>query len=224
MPTHRPPYGWHPTLLYIVNTNTTSTNSQLKALKLHEHRTKCFYCSHHDNPGQTPLSSTPRQSITLWCIMALHQSTAVNDPTCRCHQSTKLKHIPQSMISPPSWVESRGVQYVMQFLSRREWAFPVFCSPSLHDFFRYVKSLSSWKPSFVSCDTCWNQLHISFLGLSSTLICDVCFTSICFHGGQWHQYSNCLSYLNASLAHSFPAAWEPSTRHSTRITLRQKQG
>ena len=107
------------------------------------------------------------------------KSKAQNSSTYDFNQST----------SPSSWTGSRGVQHVMQFLSRREWAFPDFCNPSLYDFFRYVKSLSSWKPSLV------NLLQASFLASSSSLISDACSSSTGFHGGQWHHYLNCLTYL-----------------------------
>ena len=60
-----------------------------------KHRTGCFYRSQQDNLGRTPLSSTPREFITLWCIMAMHQLTTVNDPTSCRHQ----KHISQTHIT-----------------------------------------------------------------------------------------------------------------------------
>ena len=72
-------------MLLIINTNMTSTDSQLMNWN-HQHRTKRFYCSHQDKPNQTPLSSIPRQSVILWRIMAVHQSTAVKDPPRPRHQ------------------------------------------------------------------------------------------------------------------------------------------
>ena len=40
-----------------------------------------------------------------------------------------------------------------------------------------------------------NRLQTLFLALSYTLICDICISSVCFHGGQWRHIEKRLSYL-----------------------------
>jgi hypothetical protein len=166
----------------------TATDTQLNALK-------------SPTLDQTLLSFTPRQpelnasivrTQTIRHIVAHHGSAPIN----RCEWSTvpppsktqnSNKYCNQ-LISPPSWAGSRGVQHVMQFLSRREWAFPFFCNPSLYYFFRYVKSLSSWKPSLVSW---WHVLKSNTHFVFGFVIYSNMWRLLLFNLFP----SNCLSYL-----------------------------
>jgi hypothetical protein len=106
----------------------------------------------------TPRQPGPKASIVHTLTINHFVVHDGNAPINRCEQSnmpppSKAQNsntYHNKLISPPSWAGSRGVQHIIQFLSRREWAFPGLYSPSLYNFFRYVKSLSSWKPSLVS--------------------------------------------------------------------------
>jgi hypothetical protein len=107
-------------MLLIIYTTMTSTDSQLNALK-------------SPTPDQTLLSFTPRQpkpnasivhTQTIRHIVAHHGSAPINHcegstmpPPSKAQNSNKYRN---QLISPPSWAGSRGVQHVMQFLSRRE--------------------------------------------------------------------------------------------------------
>lgn len=116
----------------------------------------------------------------------------------------------------------------MQFLSSRESAISSFLTPSLTDFFRYVKSLLAWKSSWLS----WQHLpesttsHVIFgLAIHSIMWCLLLFNF--FHDCQHHHYLDCLSYLPwkhcTLLSCSLRTLQETSDKENTDKKLKQIQ-
>jgi hypothetical protein len=155
----------------------------------HQHWTKRFYRSHQDNLNWTPLSSAPRQSVTLWRIMEVHQSTDVNDPPCPRHQKHKTQtNIVINWYHHPHGQEAEVYSTSCNSCQEENEPSRFFCNPSLYYFFRYVKSLSSWKPSLVSW---WHVLKSNTHFVFGFVIYSNMWRLLLFNLFP----SNCLSYL-----------------------------